>query len=90
MNNKLIFLGLIPVLMLTVPNIYASEDNCDENPNDSLSNGDRGIEGLIFCDVLYDEPGGKGEGCYDRNDNPENYCENHREQDPDFCKIIED
>ena len=54
MNNKLIFLGLIPVLMLTVPNVYASEDNCDENPNDSLCNGDRGIEGLIFCDVLYD------------------------------------
>ncbi len=40
--------------MLTVPNVYASEDNCDENPNDSLCSGDRGIEGLIFCDVLYD------------------------------------
>ena len=49
--------------MLTVPNVYASEDNCDENPNDSLCNGDRGIEGLIFCvyhmpytDALYHIP----------------------------------
>ena len=44
---------------------------CDEDPDHSLCNGERGREGLIFCDVLYQETGGKAGGCYDRDDNPE-------------------
>jgi hypothetical protein len=58
---------------------------CDEDPDHSLYNGERGREGLIFCDVLYQETGGKGEGCYDRNDNPEQYCLMHPGDPWDFC-----
>ncbi len=58
---------------------------CDETPDNSLCNGERGREGLIFCDVLYQETGGKGEGCYDRNDNPEQYCLMHPGDPWDFC-----
>lgn len=62
--------------------------DCDENPNDSLCNGDRGIDGNPFCDIQYQEEGRK-HGCYDRNDNPQEYCEKYREIDDDFCEIIE-
>jgi hypothetical protein len=48
------------------------EVQCDETPDDPLCNGERGRRGNIFCDIQYQE-GGSGT-CYDRNDNPEEYC----------------
>jgi hypothetical protein len=57
---------------------------CDEDPDDSLCNGERGREGLIFCDVQYQEEGSKS-SCYDRNDNPEQYCLMHPGDPWDFC-----
>jgi hypothetical protein len=91
MMKSIFILAIIPVvLMLTVPNVFASERiDCNENPDHSLCNGERGITGTIFCDVQYQEEGSKS-ACYDRNDNPKEYCEKYRDIDKDFCEIIED
>src|SRR5687768_1842147 len=67
--NKLIFLSLsIPVLVLLVPNVYASPEpgareriDCDENGDHSWCNGGRGRDGLPFCDLNI-----PAQGCYDR------------------------
>jgi hypothetical protein len=39
---------------------------CDEEPDNSLCNGERGREGNIFCDIQQEEGG--NETCYDRYD----------------------
>ncbi len=60
-NNKLIFLGLIPVLMLLVPNVSASivdyddepeeQEECEERSDyDFLCGGNNGATGIPFCD----------------------------------------
>ena len=61
MNNRLIFLGLIPVLMLLIPNVSASivdyndepeeQEECEERTDyDFLCAGSSGATGLPFCD----------------------------------------
>ena len=135
MNNKLIFLGLLPVLVLTVPNVNAgdvdrdarpndeycngtegaggmafcdvagvdrgddcydrdfSKIDCDEHPDHSRCNGHKGRDGSIFCDVQYQDVGYK-ENCYDRNDNPSEYCDNYaieesnKEWTAEFCQAV--
>ena len=47
--NKLIFLSLIPVLMAAIPNVYASDINCDREPNDELCTGKKGWQGMNYC-----------------------------------------
>jgi len=61
----------------------SSQLDCDANPDDAFCNGDKGRDGLPFCDIVRDAV-----SCYDRNDNPKDYCENYREDDKDFGKII--
>lgn len=131
--NKLIFLAaIIPILMLTVPNAYASDRNCEQEPNDELCTGEKGAQGmnfctddrfgdcydrdfsridcdeipghsrctgfqgrdgLIFCDVQYQDVGFKS-NCYDRNDNPREYCDEYAIDESDrwykaeFCQSI--
>ena len=62
MNNKLIFLGLIPVLMLLVPKVSASivdyedepeeQKQCEERSDyDFLCSGSGGATGIPFCDL---------------------------------------
>src|SRR5215211_6898190 len=58
--------------------------NCDTNPDDAFCNSEKGRDGLPFCDIVRNAV-----SCYDRNDNPEEYCEKYREDDKDFCRIIE-
>src|SRR5215211_5482130 len=58
--------------------------NCDANPDDAFCNSEKGRDGLPFCDIVRNAG-----SCYDRNDNPEEYCEKYREDDKDFCRIIE-
>jgi hypothetical protein len=87
MMNKLIFLGLIPILVLLVPNVYASTEpgareriDCDENGDHSWCNGGRGRDGLPFCDLSI-----PAQGCYDRTDNSEDYCSEYSQSDLKFC-----
>lgn len=87
--NNLIIIEIIPILMLTIPNIYATVEypyriDCDENGDHSWCNGAIGRNGIPFCDLDI-RPG----SCYDRNDNPQDYCEQYGESDKDFCEIIE-
>lgn len=63
-NTKPIFLGLIPVLMLLVPNVYAGDRDCDTEPNHPLCDGTEGADGMMFCDLA---EVGRGEDCYDRD-----------------------
>lgn len=67
------FLWLIPIygVLIFVNPIYPAlaSDN-------SLYNGERGIDGKIFCDVQYQEEGEKG-SCYDRFDNQQEFCEKY-------------
>jgi hypothetical protein len=82
MNRKIIF--SIPIFLILILNpLYLNATD------ESLYNGDRGIEGKIFCDIQYQKEDRKHD-CYDRNDNPKEYCEKYRELDADFCEIIED
>lgn len=48
--NKLFFLAIIPVLMLTVPNVNASDINCKEIPDHKYCSGGKGVSGMVFCD----------------------------------------
>jgi hypothetical protein len=57
--------------------------DCDKNPDHAFCTGEKGRDGLPFCD-LPSHPG----SCYDRNDNPESYCANYGEKDSDFCELI--
>ena len=63
--------------------------DCDEKPDSSLCNGERGVEGSIFCDVQYQETGKKS-SCYDRNDNTHDYWKHYEGKDPEFCAMIEE
>jgi hypothetical protein len=57
--------------------------DCDANPNHPYCTGEKGRDGGPFCD-LPSHPG----SCYDRNDNPEEYCTTYP-YDSDFCELIE-
>ena len=57
---------------------------CDVEPENSLCNGERGREGIIFCDIQNQEGEGS-ETCYDRNDNPEEYCLKYQDDSWNFC-----
>lgn len=48
--------------------------DCDEHTGHSGCGGTTGRNGLIFCDVQQRDMGFK-ENCYDRNDNPTEYCD---------------
>lgn len=63
--------------MLLVPNVNASINDDDAMTNDVPPNG----QGL-FCDHPFN-PG----SCYDRNDNPEEFCVNNPEYTK-FCEVI--
>ena len=77
-RRKPIFL-LPALLLLVVPNVYASENiNSDDTMiNDIPPDG----EGL-FCDHT-SHPG----SCYDRNDNAGDFCLRYPEYTA-FCKVI--
>ena len=70
-----------------------SRIDCDEHPNHSRCTGFGGRNGLIFCDVAYEDLGYKP-GCYDRYDNPTNYCDNYAKEESgqewtaEFCQSI--
>lgn len=77
-----LLLGLaIPIFLLLVSNAYATDE--------SLYNGERGIEGKIFCDIQYQEEDTKS-GCYDRNDTPDQYCDKYAqiEESNWFCESV--
>lgn len=44
--------------------------------------------GTPFCDEVANDDDFEG-SCYDRNDNPQEYCTKYAQSDEDFCKIIE-
>lgn len=60
-----------------------SRIDCDEHSGHSRCGGTTGRNGLIFCDVVYADLGIKP-SCYDRNDNPERYCDNYAVEESDF------
>ncbi|MFY9967431.1 MAG: hypothetical protein WBP83_04750 [Nitrososphaeraceae archaeon] len=58
-----------------VPNVYASDMNCEENPDHEYCNGEKGRIGYIYCDLIAPDV----EDCYNRDyiqrdcdKNPEN------------------
>ena len=71
---------MVPILLGSSQIAAASTDvsNDDTITNDIPPSG----EGY-FCD----HPSNPG-SCYDRNDNPEEFCANHGAQYPKFCEII--
>jgi hypothetical protein len=70
-----------------------SRIDCEEHPGHSRCGGTTGREGLIFCDRQQEEMGFQ-ENCYDRNDNPKEYCDNYAIDESDrwytaeFCQSI--
>ena len=50
--------------------------------------GDKGRKGGIFCDVYTGLTGSRIAygGCYDRNDDPEEYCLTYPEDNWNFCQ----
>jgi hypothetical protein len=70
-----------------------SRIDCDEHQNHSRCVGFEGRDGLIFCDVQYQDVGYK-ENCYDRNDNPSEYCDKYAVEESDkkweaeFCRSV--
>ncbi len=59
--------------------------DCNTYPENEYCNSEKGRDGLPFCDLV------KNAGsCYDRNDNPEEYCSKYSNLDSDFCQIIKD
>jgi hypothetical protein len=67
--------------------------DCGEHPDHSRCTGFQGRDGLIFCDVQYQDVGYK-ENCYDRNDNPSEYCDSYaveessKEWTAEFCQTV--
>lgn len=57
--------------------------DCNTYPESEYCNSEKGRDGLPFCDLV-----SNAESCYDRNDNPEEYCSKYSNSDSDFCKII--
>jgi hypothetical protein len=49
--KSLFILVIIPVLMLTIPNAYASDRNCKGEPDHELCNGEKGRQGMNFCEL---------------------------------------
>ena len=70
-----------------------SRIDCVEIPGHSRCIGFEGRDGLIFCDVHYQNLGFKS-NCYDRNDNPREYCDNYAIDESDrwykaeFCQSV--
>jgi hypothetical protein len=70
-----------------------SRIDSDEHPKHSRCVGHDGKDGLIFCDIAYQDLGYKPD-CYDRNDNPREYCNNYaidesdRSYTAEFCQGI--
>ncbi|MGC1134214.1 MAG: hypothetical protein WA941_15415 [Nitrososphaeraceae archaeon] len=70
-----------------------SRIDCGEHPGHSRCGGFQGRDGLIFCDKQYEDMGFK-ENCFDRNDNPKEYCDNYAIDESDrwykaeFCQSI--
>jgi hypothetical protein len=77
--KPLFILAIIPVLMQLVPNVFASKsiNSDDMMENDIPPDGER-----LFCD----HPSNP-RGCYDRNDNPEEFCIQYPEY-TDFCNLV--
>ena len=97
MNNKLIFLGLIPVLMLLVPNVSASivdyedepeeQEQCEERTDyDFLCAGERGATGIPFCD-LYNRT--ERVEQFPNNTNP-SHCLSREHNPIGFCQEFDD
>ena len=97
MNNKLIFLGLIPVLMLLVPNVSASIVDYDDEPEeqkqceersdyDFLCSGSGGATGIPFCD-LYNAT--QVAQLYPNLTNP-SHCLNREYNPIKFCQEFDD
>ena len=67
--------------------------DCDEYPNHSRCGGTQGRDGLMFCDIQQRDMGFK-ENCYDRNDNPKEYCDKYAVEEADprysewFCEAV--
>jgi hypothetical protein len=57
--------------------------DCKANPDNSLCNSEAGRDGLPFCDLQHDHTG----SCYDRLDEPKQYCAKYGKDDADFCKV---
>jgi hypothetical protein len=70
-----------------------SRIDCNEHQQHTRCIGHQGRDGLIFCDVQYQDMGFK-DNCYDRNDNPKEYCDNYAKEESDrwhkaeFCQAI--
>jgi hypothetical protein len=67
-----------------------SRIDCNEHSNHSRCIGFQGRDGLIFCDVQYQDVGYKS-NCYD---NPSEYCDNYAKQESrkewttEFCQSV--
>lgn len=61
--------------------MWAQEVDCNNEPNSPLCTGEKGRGGSIFCDEYAGLTGSRIAygGCYDRNDNPEEYCINYQD-----------
>ena len=57
--------------------------DCDVHQNHSRCTGSQGRDGMIFCDVQQLDMGFE-ENCYDRYDNPSEYCNDHAIDESDF------
>jgi hypothetical protein len=62
----------------------SSRISCSADPENPYCNSDLGRNGIPFCDLKIDTG-----MCYDRNDNPEGYCEMYGRDDIEFCRMIE-
>lgn len=62
----------------------AQEVDC----NSPLCTGEKWRGGSIFCDEYAQVTGSRIAigGCYDRNDNPEEYCVNYQDGKQNFCE----
>lgn len=78
--KSLFFVVMIPALMLTVPNVHATND--DVNSDDTMINDIPPSGKGLFCD----HPSNPS-SCYDRIDNPEEFCVNNP-QYTKFCRIM--
>ena len=97
MNNKLIFLGLIPVLMLLVPNVSASivdyndepeeQEQCEERTDyDFLCSGSQGVTGVPFCDLY----GNSTERIEQFPNLTGNRCFDRMANQVNFCETFDD
>ena len=65
----------------------------NEIPGHARCVGHDGRNGLMFCDVQYEDVG-YNENCYDRNDNPTDHCDSYaveessKEWTAEFCQTV--